>query len=69
LGWGDNILCEDYKSIAYTQKDIQKLEKQYMTKILRVFRNHEKRIARIEKQLGITPSPYELMEKDIATTD
>jgi len=58
-------MVEEYKSIAYTLKDKQNLERQFLTKFLRALRNHEKRLARLEKEAGIIPSPYENSEKDL----
>jgi len=55
----------EYKSIAYTLKDMQRLQRQFLTKLLRALRNHEKRISRLEKNSGIIPSPYEISEDDL----
>lgn len=53
---------EAFKNIAYAMKDRAKLQKQVDIKILRAIRNHERRLARIEKHLDITPSPKEVLE-------
>lgn len=50
----------EHKSIAYTMKHEQELERQKNTKILRALRSHERRLDRIEKHLKITPTDKEL---------
>lgn len=46
--------AEPFKSIAYAMKDLTQQQKNVNQKILRALRNHEKRLDRIEKKLGIT---------------
>ena len=58
-------MTEEYKSLAYTIKDMQNHERQVYTKILRVLRNQEKRLERVEKHLKIVPSPYELEKENL----
>jgi len=52
----------EHKSVAYTAKALEELERQYKTKILRILRSHEKRIQRLEKHQGIEPSNKELFD-------
>lgn len=58
-------MIEEYKSIAYALKDMQNQQRQVYTKILRVLRNQEKRLERVEKHLNIIPSPYELEKENL----
>lgn len=51
-----------HKSIAYTAKALQEIQRQYFQKVLRVLRAHENRITRIEKHNKIEPSDKELFD-------
>lgn len=54
--------AEPLKNIAYAMKDLAKLQKQVNIKVIRALRSHERRLERIEKHLGIQPSPKEILE-------
>lgn len=44
-------LHEEFKSVAYTAKKEQELKRQHSQKILRILRDHERRIVALETEL------------------
>lgn len=60
MGDRKEFIRNEHKSIAYTMKHEQELERQKNSKLLRALRSHERRLDRIEKALKITPTDKEL---------
>ena len=57
-----NDEVEPFKQIAFAMKDLEQQQKNVSIKILRVLRNHEKRLVRLEEKFGVTASPKELAD-------
>jgi len=57
-----NEEVEPFKNLAYAMKDLAAQQNNVSRKLLRALRNHEKRLARIEKHLHIQVSPKEVAE-------